>query len=347
MEGFLKGHLPSGFKSDEWGNYFVVIGENPTTMFACHLDTCSDKQEKVIHVQDSQYIRTNGKTILGADDKAGAVVLMYMIENKVPGLYYFFAGEEVGCIGSTKVAENWEENQYYNSIKKVISFDRRGVTSIITHQILTRCCSDEFAKELSVRLNKTHKRFRFASDNTGMITDSACFMELIPECTNISVGFGKEHTNQEFQDILFLENLCHAVVQIDWETLPVKRDHTVEEEIKINYNHNLKWTDEYFSYFIIGNEVKKMYISKTQIEKERTTILSWIREHGINSLVNRKLGYNNNSSIYWNGNELFIENESTRWELISKRIDLMKIIPDIGGVSMKHLRFDLNQEMVY
>jgi hypothetical protein len=27
-----------------------------------------------------------------------------MIENKIPGLYYFFLGEEVGCVGSRKVA---------------------------------------------------------------------------------------------------------------------------------------------------------------------------------------------------------------------------------------------------
>ena len=40
------------------------------------------------------------KTILGADDKAGMVILLYMIEKKIPGLYYFFIGEEVGCIGS-------------------------------------------------------------------------------------------------------------------------------------------------------------------------------------------------------------------------------------------------------
>lgn len=65
-------------------------------MFTCHLDTCCHKQEFVNHVQDDRFIRTDGKSI-GADDKAGMVVLLYMIEKGIPGIYYFFIGEEVGC----------------------------------------------------------------------------------------------------------------------------------------------------------------------------------------------------------------------------------------------------------
>jgi hypothetical protein len=50
------------------------------------------------------------------------VVLLYMIEKKVPGLYYFFLGEEVGCVGSNNLAQNFNWPQ----ITKVVSFDRRG-----------------------------------------------------------------------------------------------------------------------------------------------------------------------------------------------------------------------------
>ena len=111
-EGFLKSYLPQGTKQDKFGNFYYVIGENPTTMFTCHLDTACSTQQKVTHVQDAKFIRTNGKTILGADDKAGMVVIMYMIEKKIPGLYYFFLGEEVGCIGSGKAAGDWSNNEF-------------------------------------------------------------------------------------------------------------------------------------------------------------------------------------------------------------------------------------------
>jgi hypothetical protein len=35
----IKKYLPNGIKKDEWGNYFLTIGDNFTTMFTCHLDT--------------------------------------------------------------------------------------------------------------------------------------------------------------------------------------------------------------------------------------------------------------------------------------------------------------------
>ena len=88
-ENQLKNHLPSGFKEDGCGNYFLEIGANPSTMFTCHLDTADRNQKKVRHIIDHQFIKTDGNTILGADDKAGMVILLYMIEKEIPGLYYF------------------------------------------------------------------------------------------------------------------------------------------------------------------------------------------------------------------------------------------------------------------
>jgi hypothetical protein len=68
-EPTIESYLPDGVRKDENDNYYITIGENPTTMFACHLDTACSEQEKVKHVQDEKFIRTDGRTILGADDK--------------------------------------------------------------------------------------------------------------------------------------------------------------------------------------------------------------------------------------------------------------------------------------
>jgi putative aminopeptidase FrvX len=133
-EGFLKSYLPEGTKKDAYGNFYYLIGEDPTTMFTCHLDTACSKQVKVNHVQTQNIIKTDGSSILGADDKAGMVVILNMIENKVPGLYYFFIGEEVGCVGSSKLAQNWINSEFSCTISKVVSFDRRSDCSVITHQ---------------------------------------------------------------------------------------------------------------------------------------------------------------------------------------------------------------------
>lgn len=226
-ESQLEKNLPKDYLIDEWGNYYLQIGDNPTTMFTCHLDTASHKEQVVNHVFEDNFIKTDGSSILGADDKAGMVVLLYMIKNRIPGLYYFFLGEERGCIGSSSLAEGWDKMTFSN-ITKCVSFDRRGTHSVITEQIYGECCSNEFAQELSNRLNLTNKSFNFRPDPTGIYTDSAQFVDIIPECTNISVGYYGEHSSSEKQDIEFLKKLCSSVIKIDWESLPIVRNPKVQ-----------------------------------------------------------------------------------------------------------------------
>lgn len=231
-EDELTSFLPYGYKTDEDGNYYYEVGKGSKSIFACHLDTASKKYEPVKHVFDGKFIRTNKKTILGADDKAGVTILLYMIHHSVPGLYYFFVGEEVGCIGSTAASKR---EDFFSKYDRIISFDRRGTNSIITHQSSKRTCSDSFADSLS----KEYSKFKLdlSKDDTGVYTDSAEFASSISECTNISVGYYKEHTHDEHQDIEFLENLAKASVLVDWENLPVSRDKTKSEWKTYDYSN--------------------------------------------------------------------------------------------------------------
>ena len=214
--------LSDGLTEDEFGNLFIKIGESDV-MFTSHLDTATSALSTVNHVFEGNIIKTDGKSILGADDKAGVTVMMYMIEQNVPGLYYFFLGEEVGCVGSKKLAGKLKTKKI-EGINKVVSFDRRGTTSVITYQSSQRCASDEFGEALSKELNKADKTFKYETDPTGVLTDSVQFIKIYPECTNISVGYQSEHTFRESQDIKHLEKLAKACCKVDWTGLPVKRD---------------------------------------------------------------------------------------------------------------------------
>ena len=216
-----------GLQKDEFGNLFIQIGVSDV-MFTSHLDTASSANTAVNHVIEGNLIKTDGKSILGADDKAGVTIMLYMIKNEVPGLYYFFVGEEVGCVGSKKVAGVQKENKI-PGINKVISFDRRGNNSVITYQSGKRCCSDNFGKTLSAELNQADPDFLYESDPTGVLTDSIQFISIYSECTNISVGYQSEHTQSETQDIKHLEKLAKACLKVDWNSLPVERDPTVVE----------------------------------------------------------------------------------------------------------------------
>ena len=219
VEEMIKIKVFPQFQKDAHGNYFYKIGES-RTMFTSHLDTASRDQKPVSHIFEKNMVKTNGDTILGADDKAGVTIMLYMIKNNVPGLYYFFIGEEVGCVGSGLASKYINFKGLYD---RCISFDRRGTDSVITHQSSTRCCSDDFAKQLAAELNR-QPAMSYKTDDSGVYTDSAEFTSDIPECTNISVGYYKEHTVDESQDIQHLSYLAEACVKVNWESLVTKRD---------------------------------------------------------------------------------------------------------------------------
>ena len=230
-----------GLQTDEFGNLFIKIGDSDV-MFTSHLDTATSTLSPITHIFDEDIIKTDGKSILGADDKAGVTIMLYMIKNNIPGLYYFFLGEEVGCIGSKKVAEV-QKKEKIEGINKVISFDRRGTSSIITYQTSRRCCSEEFGEALSKELNVAESTFDYKNDDTGVLTDSVQFVSIYPECTNISVGYYSEHTFSERQDIKHLEKLAEACLKVNWTELPVKRDPSVTE-YKSYKSYGSYWDDD-------------------------------------------------------------------------------------------------------
>lgn len=230
-----EGLLLDFLQEDQFGNYYHKIGES-RTIFASHLDTVGSIQEDVVHVIDEkQVVRTDGHTILGADCKAGVVLMYWMIKHKIPGLYYFFIGEEVGCQGSGYVATSLR-SEIEGNYDRIISFDRKDVNSIITFQSGYRTCSEEFSKALSKQLNKTNG-FKYKSDNTGSYTDSAEFTSIVPECTNLSVGYYAQHTNSERQDLIHLTKLADSLLTVDWESLPSVRD-TKKKESKWGSGRN-------------------------------------------------------------------------------------------------------------
>lgn len=227
VERLIKdGTFPKDIQKDPHGNWFYQIGHGSRTIFAAHLDTVTDKHQNVKHVIDGDYIKTDGKTTLGADDKAGVTVLVWLMRHKVPGLYYFFIGEEVGCVGSGLAAKYGDFEGNYD---RILSFDRRDTNSIITHQSWSRSCSDDFADALCSELNKSEFGLKYIKDDGGVYTDSAEFVDIIPECTNVSVGYYSEHTKSEKQDIKHLIALCNASLKVNWDNLPTKRDPKVKE----------------------------------------------------------------------------------------------------------------------
>jgi hypothetical protein len=216
--------LPKPLTRDEYGNYFIKIGDSKT-LFCSHLDTVGNQKLKVnkeyYEEKGHRFVKTDGNTILGADDKTGMVIMLNMIDNDIPGMYYFLIGEEKGTVGSGLLYSR-KSQMILSKYDRCVAFDRRGYGSIINRQMGKYCCSDEFVTSLATELANAGMRFK--KDSTGVWTDSALFMGVIPECTNLSVGYFNEHQKTEHQDLDYMIMLSNAVVKVNWESLPVVRE---------------------------------------------------------------------------------------------------------------------------
>jgi len=198
-----------------------ATGEISRTLFVAHTDSVHPEagRQKVV-IDKDKIVHVDGGECLGADDGAGALVLLSLIEAKVPAYYIFTRCEERGGVGAKHLADTYPD--LLAQFDRAIAFDRRGTSSVITHQGWGRCCSDTFADALSEAL--CTDELMYIPDDTGVYTDTAEFVGLIPECTNISVGYVNEHTKNETQDLAHLQALINHVITMDWEALPTERD---------------------------------------------------------------------------------------------------------------------------
>lgn len=225
-----------GFIRNERGNYWLTVGDGTSkTLFVGHLDTADNRPMIVSHVYnaDTHMVHTKGDTILGADDRAGVAVMLYLISQNVPGHYLLVIGEEVGCVGSSDEAKFIEKGKY----DRAIEFDRMGTSEIITHQLGVRTASRQFARALAHEYRKSSDGIiRLEPSDNGVYTDTNQFTEVISECTNVAIGYKHQHTANEVQDMHFLIAIAKASVKVNWEALPTKQPHAK----KISYG-KYKW----------------------------------------------------------------------------------------------------------
>lgn len=209
---------------DKCGNLHVDARDGASkTLFVAHVDTVH-KQDGKNKIRKTKHMWHAKGDVLGADDGAGVAMLMHMMCAGIKGYYVFTQGEEKGGIGAKFLRDN--NKDLLKEFDRAIAFDRRGLDSVITHQGWGRCCSNAFGDALCLELGKANDNLMHLNDDTGVYTDTAEFVDYIPECTNISVGYDHEHSQQESLNIVYFQQLANAVLLVDWEALPVKRDPT-------------------------------------------------------------------------------------------------------------------------
>lgn len=231
---------------DDYGNYYKHVSSAPV-IWSCHTDTVhrdNDPTKQTVYVDDQSTRLFKGKDgmCLGADCGTGIWIMLQMIKAQVPGLYIFHRAEEIGGLGSGWIADHPEAStctdydHWLQQYEQCIAFDRYGNNSIITHQGMERTASDEYAHALSELLDMGHR-----PDTGGSFTDSKNYSQLIPECTNLSVGYMHQHSNSEYQDLTYLLQLTERLCDVGEEigNIGTFRDPTKTEVLDYG-KYNLK-----------------------------------------------------------------------------------------------------------
>lgn len=217
-----------GATRDTCGNWHVCTDPTSETLWSCHTDTVHRIEgRQTVHydpttgyLQLSKRARARGYNCLGADDTVGCFLLREMILAGIPGHYIFHYGEERGGVGSRALATLAPES--LRQFKRAIALDRGGYADVITFQYGIDTCSQGFARALGALLDPSY------APTDGIYTDTYEYADIIPECTNVSVGYFHAHSADEYVDCNHVLWLLSRLLTADFRDLPVYRDPTAQ-----------------------------------------------------------------------------------------------------------------------
>ena len=194
---------------DKLGNMYITKGKSETyPCVVAHLDQVQERHSKDFMAYEAEDIiigfspKRREQQGLGADDKCGIWIGLKCLQKFEAMKLAFFVGEEIGCKGSGQA-----EMEFFSDCRFVIEPDRKGAEDLITQIGWTPLCSDDFLKDIGF------KKFGY-KETDGMMTDIEALKDngLAISCINLSCGYYKPHTDQEFVYKPALSN-CLAFIE--------------------------------------------------------------------------------------------------------------------------------------
>lgn len=210
IKDWVRKNVPDAIvEIDKTGNIYVTRGEAKTyPCVVAHIDQVQDPHEKDFKVYlmkgklfgfSESALKMRG---LGADDKNGIWVALKCLKKYDVFKCAFFVGEEVGCVGSSDA-----DMDFFDDCRWVIQCDRKNGGDLITEASCTELCSEEFVEAIQP------KKFGY-KETHGLMTDVMTLKEngLKVSCVNMSCGYYRPHTDEEYTDWNQLQN-CLRYVQ--------------------------------------------------------------------------------------------------------------------------------------
>ena len=279
---------------DKPGNLYVTKGKSDTyPCIVAHMDQVQERHSKDFIAYEAEDIiigfspKHKEQQGLGADDKCGLWIGLKCLQKFDCLKLAFFVGEEVGCKGS-----GLANMAFFDDCRFVIEPDRKGSEVLITQIGWTPLCSDDFLKDIGF------KKFGY-KETDGMMTDIEALKDhgLLLSCINVSCGYYKPHSNEEFVYKPALLN-CFAFVEHIIKTCTQVYPHIDNTSYYERQNYYGDIYDDYYSeiYDLLSNDpslsfgdIEAMFkdwygnkINKVELEtsydQAREDILFWNEE---------------------------------------------------------------------
>ena len=279
---------------DKPGNLYITKGKSST--FPCivaHMDQVQERHSKDFIAYEAEDIiigfspKHKEQQGLGADDKCGLWIGLNCLQKFDCLKLAFFVGEEVGCKGS-----GLADMAFFDDCRFVIEPDRKGSEDLITQIGWTPLCSDDFLKDIGF------KKFGY-KEAEGMMTDIEALKDkgLMLSCINLSCGYYRPHSNEEFVYKPALLN-CLAFVEHIIKTCTQVYPHIDNTSYYERQNYYGDIYDDYYSeiYDLLtndpslsfgdieamfkdwyGNKINKIEL-ETSYDQAREDILFWNNE---------------------------------------------------------------------
>ena len=276
---------------DKPGNLYVTKGKSGTyPCIVAHMDQVQERHSKDFIAYEAEDIiigfspKHKEQQGLGADDKCGLWIGLKCLQKFYCLKLAFFVGEEVGCKGS-----GLANMAFFDDCRFVIEPDRKGSEDLITQIGWTPLCSDDFLKDIGF------KKFGY-KETDGMMTDIEALKDhgLLLSCINVSCGYYKPHSNEEFVYKPALLN-CFAFVEHIIKTCTKVYPHIDNTAYYEKQNYYGDIYDDYYSeiYDLLtndpslsfgdieamfkdwyGNKINKIEL-ETSYDQAREDILFW------------------------------------------------------------------------
>lgn len=214
------------------GNTIWHFKKGNKILLSAHLDQVDTNGPAVHFYKDKDsriraYNKDWQRTSLGADDKNGVWCILKMIEKGCTNIDFIISeGEEVGCVGISKIEERIKES----TADLAIVIDRKGGTDI-----LKGGSSDVYCDILAGTLRNFWNQYQ---DNnyivtTGSISDTRVICKYI-ESVNLCCNYDDAHTKYETTDWEGLQRTLRNLqfVYNGFSYYPTKPEVYVKKEYK-------------------------------------------------------------------------------------------------------------------